>query len=113
VNFTPSLAQAVLDGRKTVTRRLVSPNPRSPWASGACRLKVGKTYAVCPGRGKHAVARVEITAVRRAPLGHLTRDEARREGFESAADFEQAWAAINGGYDPTALVWRVGFRLAA
>lgn len=113
MNFQPELAQAVLEGRKTVTRRLVSTNPRSPWSREACALKVGKTYAVCPGRGKHAVCRVEIRDVRRQPLGHLNRYEAQAEGFENADEFEDAWRAINGGYDPSALVWRVAFRLAA
>ena len=43
---------------KTVTRRLVSDNPRSPWFEGGCSLKAGRDYAVCPGRGKNAIGRV-------------------------------------------------------
>jgi hypothetical protein len=31
VNFQRELAEKVMAGEKTVTRRLVSDNPRSPW----------------------------------------------------------------------------------
>lgn len=31
MNFKPELAAKVMSGEKTVTRRLVSENPRSPW----------------------------------------------------------------------------------
>jgi len=40
VIFRPDPAAKVMAGEKTVTRRLVSVNPRSP---------------CCPGRGKHAI----------------------------------------------------------
>jgi hypothetical protein len=112
VNFQPELAAKVMAGEKTVTRRLVSDNPRSPWYWGRCALKVDHTYAVCPGRGKHAIGRVRIVRVMSEPLGLLSDDEAMREGFADAAAFEAAFVAINGGtYDPSALVWRVEFAL--
>lgn len=107
MNFRPELADAVMTGHKTVTRRLASANPRSPWAAGGCSLVVGRDYAVCPGRGKPAIGRARVVSVFLGPLGYLTDDEARREGFEDAAAFEAAFAAINGGYDPAAFVWRV------
>ena len=107
MNFRPELAQAVLDGRKTVTRRLVSPNPRSPWFEGGCSLKVDHTYAVCPGRGKNAIGRARIVGVRREPLGWLSDDEAQCEGFPHAMAFAEAWGEINGGYYRDQLVWRV------
>jgi hypothetical protein len=58
VNFRPELAEKVMRGEKTVTRRIASTNPRSPWYSDRCGLKTGRDYAVCPGRGKHALGRV-------------------------------------------------------
>jgi hypothetical protein len=57
MNFRPELAEKVMAGEKTVTRRLVSDNPRSPWYVGGCSLNVGQDYAVCPGRGKDAIRR--------------------------------------------------------
>lgn len=112
MNFRPELAAKVMAGEKTVTRRLVSDNPRSPWWVEKCGLQVGKTYAVCPGRGKHAIGRVEITRVSRVRLDLLTPSAALKEGFRSPAEFKTAWKAINGNYDMLALVWRVEFRVA-
>jgi hypothetical protein len=110
MNFKPELAEKVMAGEKTVTRRLVSENPNSPWAASGCRLKVGHSYAVCPGRGKNAIGRV---VVRRAPLEMLTATlddaDAIREGFPHRVAFEQAWKQINRSFDPAAWVWRVDF----
>jgi hypothetical protein len=125
VNFRPELAQAILDGRKTVTRRLVSDKPRSPWFRERCTLKVDHSYAVCPGRGKPAIGRVRVVSTHLERLGDVFGEtaapddnppdsmrEAIAEGFtESVQAFKETWTAINGGYDPEALVWRVEFTL--
>jgi hypothetical protein len=110
VNFRPELAEKVMAGEKTVTRRLTSHNVRSPWWRAACSLGVGRDYAVCPGRGKNAIGRVVVTSVRREPL-HLVQQpgEAEREGFADFDGFRDAWVAINGDWDEMALVWRVEF----
>jgi hypothetical protein len=113
VNFKPELAAKVMAGEKTVTRRLVSENPRSPWWREQCSLKVDHTYAVCPGRGKNAIGRVRITSVNLEQLGDLDDDEAFREGFATKVEFVDAFAAINGSYDPAAAVWRVEFAVAS
>lgn len=110
VAFRPELAAAVMDGSKTVTRRLVSDNPRSPWWREACRLMPGRTYAVQPGRGKVAIGRAEVLSVRRERLGDVNHAEARREGFADQPEFARAFAAINGWYDKDAEVWRVELR---
>jgi hypothetical protein len=107
MNFRPELAEKVMAGEKTVTRRLVSENPRSPWWREGCSLKVGQDYAVCPGRGKVAIGRVRVTSILTGPLDWLTVAEAANEGFATVAAFEEAWRAINGGYDPQALVHRI------
>lgn len=108
MTFRPELAAAVMDGRKTVTRRVASPNPRSPWYVGACSLVVGRDYAVQPGRGKGAIGRARIVSTRLERLGYLSDDEARAEGFENAYQFERTFARLNGGsYDPRVDVWRV------
>lgn len=121
--FRPELAAKVLSGEKTVTRRLVSDNPRSPWWRERCAVKVGRDYAVQPGRGKVAVARVRVRSVARELLAAVywprganpglacAEREAGREGFETFQAFCEAWTAINGRWDPLDLVWRVGFEL--
>lgn len=113
MNFKAKLADEVMRGRKTVTRRLANDNPNSHWYSGGCFYKVGRDYAVCPGRGKNAIGRVRITSVRLMTLRTLSTDEARREGFETMADFVRAWREINGSYDFKARVWRVEFEVVA
>lgn len=113
MNFRPELAAKVMAGDKTVTRRLTSENPNSPWWEVSCSLEPGRDYAVCPGRGKNAIGRVRVTGLRQITLGRLSDEEAQREGFTHRQAFEEAWTAINGSYDPGALVWRVKFKVVA
>lgn len=110
MNFRPELAAKVMAGEKTVTRRLVSDNPRSPWWRERCRYRVGQVVAICPGRGKHAIGRAEVTSVDQMRLGHVGDREAQREGFTNWERFHIAWMTINDGLDPDALVWRIGLR---
>jgi hypothetical protein len=111
VIFKPELAAKVMDGSKTVTRRLPSDNPRSPWWRKRCALKAGQTYSVQPGRGVPSIGRVRVERVRMERLGWVTEAEARLEGFDSLDEFQEAWMAINGSYCASQLVWRVEFRL--
>ncbi|MEJ7804020.1 MAG: ASCH domain-containing protein [Candidatus Limnocylindria bacterium] len=108
MNFRPELAAAVMAGRKTVTRRLLSANPRSPWFQDRCGYRVGQVVAVCPGRGQHRIGEAVVTSVDQMALGWLSDAEAHCEGFGTAAAFGEAWTAINGAYDPEAGVWRIG-----
>lgn len=110
MNFRHELAEAVIDGRKTQTRRATSTNPRSPWFAGGCRLVVGRDYAVCPGRGKNAVGRVVVEAVDKVRLGDISHADAQAEGFRDVQAFCEAWEQINGGWLPDDVVWRITFR---
>jgi hypothetical protein len=112
VNFQPELAAKVMTGEKTVTRRQMSDNPRSPWFRDQCRLVEGRTYAVCPGRGKHAIGRVSVTSVQMTLLHNIDGDEACLEGFATREDFVEAWKAINGSFLDDA-VWRIEFEVVA
>jgi hypothetical protein len=107
MNFKPELAAQVMAGAKTVTRRLASDNPRSPWWREQCALKPGKDVAIQPGRGKPAMGRATVVSVRLERLGDIDGREAEREGFADLAEFVCAFTAINGRYIADALVWRV------
>lgn len=108
--FKPHLAEQVLDGRKTQTRRPMSPKEGSPWYEGGCKLKAGESYAVQPGRSKHALGRVVVTAVRSEMLGEITDADAQREGFDDRAAFLAYWRELY-GEDANLLdrVWVVSF----
>jgi hypothetical protein len=110
MNFKPELAEKVMAGEKTVTRRRMSDNPRSPWFKDHCSLVVGRSYAVCPGRGKDAIGRVKVTGVRAVALGGVGASEAILEGFPNRPAFVAKWVEINGVWDPAEIVWRVAFR---
>lgn len=111
--FKPELAAMVMAGQKTQTRRVPSQNPRSPWYVKRCALRVGDTYAVCPGRGVRSIGRVLAESVTMTRLGAITPADALAEGFRSPDDFAEAWERINGSWDPGMLVWRVAFRVAS
>lgn len=91
--FKDKLCQKVLDGTKTQTRRLVKAGdfmvdfPMPCVFSGAkgnrLRFRENQTYAVQPGRGKHAVGRIGITKIRREQLQEITLDDMRAEGVAS------------------------------
>lgn len=107
--FRPDLAEAVMAGMKTQTRRLVSSNPRSPWYRDACAYRIGGTYAVQPGRGLPSIGYLTIDDVTQVRLGAMTNEDAIAEGFDGAFAFVEAWREINRGWNPDARVWRICF----
>lgn len=84
--FKPALARAVASGRKTQTRRPVTPKP--------CRYKVGHDYAVQPGRGKEAIARLKVLDIREERVGQITHQDAKAEGFRNTAAFKAYWVEL-------------------
>lgn len=86
--FRPQLARMVREGRKTQTRRLV--DDRQP-----CRYSPGRVYPVQPGRGKRAIARVQVVDVARQQLGEITERAARAEGFTGRGQFFAYWRIIH------------------
>lgn len=103
--FAPDLAQAIVDGRKTETRR--------PANYGPCRYQPGRTYAVQPGRGKRGIARIRVLNVHIENLGAITGLGAIDEGFASISSFRERWERIYGVFDPTLPVWVIRFEDAA
>ena len=87
--FRPELARAVVRGKKTATRRLVKGD------EDRCRYRVGRDYAVCPGRGREAIGRLRVTDVRSELLGVMSQRDAIREGFRTRADFADYWMRLH------------------
>lgn len=118
--FREPLLAKVLDGSKTVTRRPVktttagagTPSMTTPQnLLTPCRYEVGKTYAVQPGRGKKAVARIRVLDVRREKLLAITTADARREGFYGGPEFVAYWRKLYGSVTASQLVDRIEFEL--
>jgi hypothetical protein len=107
--FKRELAEKVVAGEKTVTRRACSENPRSPWWRERCTYQPGKVFTVNPGRGVARIGEARVVKCERMRLGYLTDAEARAEGVENATVFREVFEAINGSYDPDLMVWRVEF----
>lgn len=109
MTFGKLLLPKVLDGTKTVTRRPYEPKHRHkpPW-------RMGRTYAIQPGRGAFQVARFVCLSVRKERLNVLLRnpEEAIPEGFETVGQFVDYWIAMYGKFDPSQWVWRVEFVLS-
>lgn len=116
--FKPEMVEKILAGQKTVTRRPVKFKMELPPGAPApvkveqdCRYEVGETYAVQPGRGQKAVARIRILSVSRELLLALNTLDARREGFDGGPEFAAYWTKLYGSFDPTQLVHRIEFEL--
>lgn len=110
--FKGELAEKVMAGEKTVTRRLVNTvNPRSHWWKDRCLYRPGQIATVNPGRGVPNIGRIRILSVEQGVLGWLTDAEARAEGFADAETFERGFSAINGGYDPDLRVYVLRFEV--
>jgi hypothetical protein len=107
----PQLRNLIISGRKTQTRQRVQPG-KAGAPRRACPYRVGGIYglerpmrldeadelqrAIIEGRHKgrppkKEIGRITITAVDRGPLGAITYDDARREGFDTTTAFKAHW----------------------
>jgi len=100
--FKKYLIEKILSGQKVETRRLADP-----------RVKVGRTYAVKRNyfERREDCPLIKVTRLDYDPLGSMDDYDARREGFESLAQFCEAWEEINGELDPDKFVYIVEFEL--
>lgn len=104
--FAPDMVDEILAGRKMVTRR--------PYKGVDCRYVPGRTYAVQPGRGQKAVARIRIVDVDLQALGHIDNNDAKREGFPDKGAFMSYWRTLyHGQFFRGQLVWRIEFEVVS
>lgn len=108
--FKPELAEKILRGEKTATRRRMSNNERSPWWGGGSHYIVGQVFTINPGRGVKNIGKARVTAVYRQRLFDMGAADAWAEGFDSLLAFRNAWRSINGGFFNEE-VWVVEFEL--
>jgi hypothetical protein len=109
--FREELADKIIAGEKTATRRLPKDNPRSPWWWKGCRYKVGRRFPVMCNFNEPARAYAIVTRVALERLGDMQPGQAKEEGTLSLHLFERLWAGINGEFDPEQWVWVVEFKL--
>ena len=85
-------------GKTQTTRRL-------SWRESFYR--VGRTYAVQPGRGKAAIGRIRIVniGIVRNPL-EVGIEYANAEGFETVAAWRETWRKLHGKHagDPALVI---------
>ena len=116
MNFTPENAAKVMRGEKTMTCRRVPDNryEDGEYLPVRCRYEVGRTYAVCPGRGKKAIGRIVVLAIRRWERAmsaiHLP-DLAWAEGFKSISEWQTEYERLNGEGSLEEPCYRIEFRL--
>lgn len=102
--FDRDLARKVLHGQKTQARRIVVANMD-------CRYQPGRSYAIQPGTNKASIGRLLVTDLRTEPLGDLTFDDARREGFRTRDEFFERWGSRYRKVDKEQPVWVITFKL--
>jgi len=110
MQFTEVSIKAMREGRKTQTRRPILPGNEyaivgldaieTVAVNGRTKWKVGKSYAVQPGRNEAAIGRITITAIRRLNVADISADDARAEGFESPEAFWESWRGFYGDKYP-------------
>jgi hypothetical protein len=85
VIFRPDVARLILRGGKTATRVPVKPGEGRP------PFRIGHSYAVQPGPGRAALARVVVLEAEHELLGDVGFEQARAEGHRTTDDFKVAW----------------------
>lgn len=113
--FQQDLAELIIAGRKTVTRRPVNDeNPRSPWWKEQTTYKVGQEFTINPGRGVYRLGTAEITTPPwQEELGDISEYQANLEGCSSRSDFFDLIKRIHGKLDREEQVWVLPFRLTS
>ncbi len=134
--FTKANAKLVMSGQKTQTRRPIKdreafssrPIPNNRFAlrcvthNGRLKWKEGRTYAVQPGRGEHAIGRIRILHIDRERLRSITDEDAIAEGINwqpgdtsPRVMFAELWRSIyrraGERWEDNPFVWVLKFRV--
>ena len=112
MQFKSELFPLILNGQKTQTRRPVKPNVSFRGTDigwKPCAYSAGRTYGVQLGRGRRALARIEVTGVHKERVGDITLEDAEREGFKDIATFFRYWKTLYPASDLTEAVWVITF----
>lgn len=97
IRFNTALAQAVRDGSKTQTRRLMVPQPADDETPVAGSYHVGeRLQAVEQLTHGHTkpICDIEITAVRWERLESISDEDIAAEGFANWTQFAHFWSDI-------------------
>jgi len=113
MQFQPESIEKILAGKKTQTRRPALPSDEivrtmtqgkypergvyQVFRNGRLHWQCGKTYAVCPGRGKKQVARIKVWRIKWEDVRNMSYEDIIAEGFEHPFGFLETWC---GFYDP-------------
>jgi hypothetical protein len=124
MQFHEDMVAAILAGSKTQTRRPFQPydvvkRGGPPFAEiqsvrrkGYLLWQVGKTYAVCPGRGKRGVGRILVKRIRDEWMSTISEEDALAEGFPSRLAFIERWRTMYGNdYPASGWIWVIEFEL--
>jgi hypothetical protein len=111
--FKPEMRAAILEGRKTVTRRVW----KMPHA------KIGGVYKVRKGRySKEFHFKIKVLALFKQRLGDMTEQDAIEEGFSPAGPefgalwfFRDYWRHVNGkdSWNPDLEVYVIRFEVVS
>jgi len=116
MQFKRELANKILAGEKTQTRRPVKVNEYQTThddlvevRNGRLKWRVGKTYSVQPGRGKKGEGFMKLTSIRREKVESITEDDVMAEGLVSRDKFLEIWNGFYGDAYPEC--WVLEFEL--
>lgn len=108
--FSGGLADKVLDGTKTQTRRAVRVL-LGDGSTGPCSYTVGRTYAIQRKRGEPGVGRrIRVLSIDSVPTFPISFEDAQAEGFDNPSAFEAKWHELYGNSRP-GRCWRIEFEL--
>lgn len=113
----------VISRQKTQTRRVAGMNEVAIRShhnrivavmhNGREKWRVGRTYAVQPGRGRRQIARIRVVRIRSERLSRISQADARAEGFADRREFMRTWERIHGPGSRECRVWVLEFELVA
>lgn len=79
------------------------------YRDGRVRWRIGQLLAVQPGRGRPALAHVQVVSLAYdARVCDLDAAEAMREGYENVGQFRAAWIEMHGVDGWCGPAWRLG-----